>query len=378
MPLAGRDGPEVLVRQVETPSTLREQDTFNVRVVVDATVATQATMHLLIDGRLDSTHIVQLSQGANVFTMPHTPLPKGFHSFQVQLEAAADTMPENNEGISYSTVMGQARILVVEGASGEGRYLADALRAGGMDIVVRPPISVATDAAGLRDFDSVVLLNVRADLLSLPQQHASKAYVQSFGGGLVVIGGDHSYGVGGYARTPLEEALPVRMDLSGRKVQSSVALMLVIDTSGSMGEGPAGATKMDLAKKAAIESVALLGERDQIGILAFEDGWRWVVEATYLTNPGEVKSKIGTLAPGGGTEIHAALKEAYRAMAQREAKVRHIILMTDGLAPLGDYDELTKRTRADKITLSTIAVGTDADFGLLQQLAEAGKGRYYE
>ena len=44
---------------------------------------------------------------------------------------------------------------------------------------------------------------------------AINSYVQNLGGGLVVVGGEQSYGVGRYNRTPLEEALPVRMDLRG-------------------------------------------------------------------------------------------------------------------------------------------------------------------
>jgi Ca-activated chloride channel homolog len=65
-------------------------------------------------------------------------------------------------------------------------------------------------------------------------------------------------------------------------------------------------------------------------------------------------------------------------MAKLQAKVRHIILMTDGIAPQGAYDALTAQMRQDNITLSTIAIGTDADFGLLHRLADQANGRYYE
>ncbi len=65
-------------------------------------------------------------------------------------------------------------------------------------------------------------------------------HVRDFGGDLVVVGSDSAYGPGGYARTPLEDMLPVRMDLRGKSVSVSVALMLVVDVPGSMGGGPGG------------------------------------------------------------------------------------------------------------------------------------------
>ena len=136
----------------------------------------------------------------------------------------------------------------------------------------------------LHGYESVVLANVPANRLTLPQMRSISSYVQNLGGGLVVVGGERSYGVGRYGRTPLEEALPVRMDLRGRTLTASVALDLVIDVSGSMAGGP-GASKMDLAKEAAIRATEFLGEQDQLGILAFDDSNKWLQEPTFLTEP---------------------------------------------------------------------------------------------
>src|SRR5829696_9292988 len=158
---------------------------------------------------------------------------------------------------------------------------------------------------------------------------AITSYVQNLGGGLVVIGGEQSYGVGRYNHTPLEDALPVKMDLRGRTLTSSVALELVIDASGSMAGGP-GASKMDLAKEAAIRATELLGDQDQVGVISFDDTPRWVVEMQNMTDPAGVQTSIGSISPGGGTAIHPALEAAYDALVQREAKVKHLILLTDG------------------------------------------------
>src|SRR3712207_9200856 len=54
------------------------------------------------------------------------------------------------------------------------------------------------------------------------------------GRGLVTIGGNRSYALGGYRNSPLEELLPVVSEILDPKRRQSVAQVLAIDTSGSM------------------------------------------------------------------------------------------------------------------------------------------------
>jgi hypothetical protein len=205
-----------------------------------------------------------------------------------------------------------------------------------------------------------------------------KSYVRDHGGGLLVIGGDHAFGPGGYARTPLEDMLPVRMDLRGKSLSASVALMIVMDVSGSMGGGPGGASKMDLAKEAAIAAVELLGEYDQVGVLAFDDHNQWMIQPTFASDLTPIEDAISRMQPGGGTEIYPALKEGFEALVPLDAKVKHIILLTDGEAPRGPYEELAKQMDAAQVTVSTVGIGADADTNLLKELAQLGHGRYYD
>jgi Ca-activated chloride channel homolog len=375
--LGGRSSAEVLVRQVDTPSFVREGESFSVSVTIESSVQTAGKLHLLSDNQLLSTQDVELEPGTNTINVPQEPLGAGFHLFRAQIETSQDTYTQNNESGSYTVVQGKPRVLLVEGETGEARYLADALTAGGLSPDVRGAAEAPLDLAGLRAYESVVLVNVPANKLSSPQMKSIQSYVQNLGGGLVVVGGDKSFGVGRYARTPLEDALPVKMDLRGKTLTASVALVLVIDASGSMAGGP-GASKMDLAKEAAIRATELLGDQDQLGVISFDDTPKWVIEMQNLTEPASVQAAIGSISPGGGTAIYPALETAYDALIQREAKVKHVILLTDGLSAGGDYDQLTARMRAQNITLSSIAVGSDADFQLLRRIAEIGKGRYYE
>ncbi len=378
VPLGDTSGPEVLVQQLEAPGHLRVGERSSVTVQVQSTVETQATLRLLVDGRLTTSQEVQLVSGPNRFVMPLDPLPSGQHVVRAQADAEQDTLPQNNLAGALVTVVGPPRILLVEGAQGEGQYLADALRSTGIEVDTRSPSTAPLTAQGLRDYAAVVLADVPATAMGAGQMGTLKSYVQNFGGGLVVTGGDQAFGPGSYARTPLEDMLPVRMDLRGRSVSASVAMVLVIDTSGSMSEGPGGTSKMDLAKEAAMASAEMLGEYDQIGIVGFDDTPHWVLQPAPVTDLSVVQSAIGELQPGGGTEIYPALKTAYDSLAPLDAKVKHIILLTDGQAPQADYPTLTQQMRTANISLSTVAIGSDADFNLLRNLSDLGNGRYYE
>jgi len=378
VPLAADSGPEVLMRQLDAPPLLHEGDRFSVTAQVEATVPTSARLHLLVDGRLASTQEVDLLPGVNRFVLAQEPLPAGQHLLRVQIEPAIDTLPQNNTAGAVVVVSGPPAVLIAQGAPGDGQFLADALRAAGLKVDLTTVGAASLDPQALRDYASVVLANVTASALPAGQMRALQAYVRDFGGGLVVIGGDTAYGPGGYARTPLEDMLPVRMDLRGKSVSASVALMLVVDVSGSMGGGPGGASKMDLAKEAAIAAVELLGEYDQVGVLAFDDQNHWMIQPTFASDLTPIEEAIGRMQPGGGTEIYPALKESYQAIAPIDAKVKHIVLLTDGQAPRGDYPGLMQQLRDSQVTLSTIGIGTDADTQLLQELAQLGNGRYYD
>ena len=378
VPLEGVRGPEVLVRALDAPAQLREGERFSLSAQIEANLATSGTLYLLVDGRMVASQDVTIQAGTSRFVLPVEPLTNGHHVLRVQLQADADTLVQNNSGGAYVIVQGPPRVLVVEGTPGEGRFLVDALRAMGLTVDVTAPDGAALDASSLLSYASTVLVDVPAESLPAGRMLTLKSYVRDHGGGLLVVGGDRAFGPGGYARTPLEDMLPVRMDLRGKSLSTSVALIIVMDVSGSMGGGPGGASKMDLAKEAALAAVELLGEYDQVGILAFDDHNQWMIQPTFASDLTPIEDAIGRMQPGGGTEIYPALKEAFDALVPLDAKVKHLILLTDGEAPRGPYEDLAKQMEPAQVTLSTVGIGSDADTNLLQELAQLGHGRYYD
>jgi Mg-chelatase subunit ChlD len=378
VPIAATSGPDVAVRGVSLPPAVHKGEKFTLNVSIDSTVETSAQLHLSIDGRLDSTQSLQLHPGENSLVFGHDALPPGEHAVEVRVEAARDTIAENNVGYATLEVAGPPRVLLVEGDAGAARYVQAALTADGLTVDVEAPSILTGDVASLRQYDAIGLVNVPATRIGASGLIALQSYVRDFGGGLVTIGGDRSFGVGGYRNTPLEDVLPVSMDVRGRASHANIVLLLVIDVSGSMSEGPPGATKIELARQAAAGSIAQLSSGDQVGIIAFDDQNHWIHPTAFLTDPQSVQADIARLEPGGGTEIYPALLAAYDDIVQRPGKIKHILMMTDGLAPNGDYEGLTARMREKGVTLSTIAIGTDADLNLLQNLADWGRGRYYD
>src|SRR5438132_778823 len=377
LPLEAVRGPEVLVRALDGPAQLREGERFTVSAQIEANVSTTATLYLMIDGRLAGSLDVNVEPGSSRFILPVEPLTNGHHVLRLQLQTDEDTQVQNNSAGAYVIVQGPPRVLVVEGSPGEGRFLVDALRAMGLLVDTTPPDGSALDAQNLVSYASTVLVDVPAESLPGGRMLALKSYVRDHGGGLLVIGGDRAFGPGGYARTPLEDMLPVRMDLRGKSLSTSVALMIVMDVSGSMGGGPGGASKMDLAKAAALAAVELLGEYDQVGLLAFDDHNQWMIRPAFASDLTPIEDAISRMQPGGGTEIYPALKEAFDSVVPLDAKVKHIILLTDGEAPRGPYEELAKQMDAAQVPVSTVGIGSDADTNLLQELAQPGHGRYY-
>src|SRR4029077_7483497 len=115
-------------------------------------------------------------------------------------------------------------------------------------------------------YASVAMVDVDARSLTDDQVKTLAASTRDLGHGLVTLGGDESYGLGGYLDSPLEELLPVISDITDPKRRQSVAEVLAIDTSGSMaachcsdGNGgarlPGGVQKDDIAKAAAARTI---------------------------------------------------------------------------------------------------------------------------
>lgn len=382
VPLSSLKGPEIYLDGLSAPSTARENDQIPLQVRVQSSTDTTATLTLFMDGEALNTQSVSLTRGANSFVQDISRATKGFHTYTAQIvpQVGTDTRGENNRYSAFTNVIGKPRILMVEGRAGEAGALKSALDPS-LEADVIAPDAMPSDLKSLAAYDGVVLVNVPASSLPSKSMDNLQVAVRDLGKGLIVVGGDESYAAGGYFRTPLEAMLPVDLNLPSKLEIPSVGMALVIDRSGSMEAGHtasgAGVKKIELAKEAAYRAVAQLSAKDYAGVITFDSSADWVVPMQALGDPSQFKGRIGSITAGGGTNIYAGLAPAVDALIASKAKSKHIVLLTDGDSEPGDYAGLTRKIADNGITLSTVAVGSDANTELMKSLAAAGKGRYY-
>jgi Ca-activated chloride channel family protein len=362
-PLPGRTEPETQLSAVNAPA----------QVLVDSN-------HDDDQGRIEvyrgdikvADQPVKLKTGENRVVLKQTIDLGGLTPITARLKGYRDTLLDNNSDFALVSAAGKPRVLLVESDPDQAKHLTWALEEQNIQVDVRPPRGAPENLAELQNYDLMVLSNVPATSLSLRQMEVARTYVRDLGGGLIMIGGDQSFGLGGYYKTSLEEILPVRSDFEKEKEKPSLAMMLVIDKSGSM-----GGEKIEMAKEAARAAVELLGPSDKVGVLAFDGENFWVSELHPCTDKGFVLDRIAGLEAGGGTVMAPAMEEAHETLRSAVAKLKHVIILTDGISMPGDFEGIAQAMSADRITVSTVALGSDADQTLLEEIARLGNGRFY-
>ena len=370
MPANVRGAGDSWIEAIELPPDMREQEPVAATMQVFSRVATQATVELLGNGATLESRDVDLQPGLNTIPFEVRLPGQGGVTISGRIDTQDDPFPQNDRHAQSIRVGARPRVLYVEGRPASAHYLRDALAGEGMDVVLGQPASIPPTVGGLEEYDLVLLSDVPSTSFSEAQMDAVLAYVRDSSGGFIFAGGESSFGEDGYAETAIEEALPIWFEINEKR--KDLALVIVMDKSYSM-VGP----KLQLSKEAAKAALELLEPTHRFGLITFDDTPHSTVPLQAATDKPLMNDFINRIIASAQTNIYPALEMAYDELAQNDAEVRHIILLSDGKTYPDEYEALVTRMAEDSITVSSVAVGEEADRELLGNIAEWGNGRSY-
>ncbi len=372
-------GVDCAVVEVGVPATIAAGEPFVAAAVVVAQGGGSAQWRLLCDGVVAQRGEVELQDGRNVLQFRHALDEPGQHEFAIEVERDGDVCPSNDRATAVVRVQSAPRFLCVTPKGRDDRLTA-ALRTAGFDVVVTAPERAPLSLAQLDGFRAVVLEDVAAGDLPAGGMRALAQWVRDLGGGVLMTGGKSSFGVGGYHRSPVEEVLPVTMEIREEQRKFGLAMAIALDVSGSMRADAGGEPKIALATRGVAGAIDLLSPIDAVSLLAVDTAAHVVVPLTAVTAKPELMARARAIDVGGGgiyvgEALHAAAEELAKATQQH----KHLVLFADAsdAEQPGDFETFVPALVAQGITVSVIAVGSasDQDAELLLRIAQLGQGR---
>jgi len=379
VPLKRGDDAEMLIEKVVLPNELLWEQPFDAHVFVHSNVTAKARVHLYTGDKASPNpqpQTVELTPGKNRVTFPGLKMRSGgakeVRAVLEPLNRADDTLTENNEAYAFTDVQTENRILIMTSDVAEVKHLLAALEGEKMTLDVRAGASLPDNPEAYRAYDCIVLANLARGFLSEQQMRVIETCVKDQGAGLVMIGGDQSFGAGGYLQTPIEDALPVNMDLKNQRVMPSGALCIVLHTC-EFADGNAWGKKIS---KAAIK---VLSPQDYAGLIyyGYPGGEQWCFK------PAPVRPKMFELIdgcePGDMPSLNSIVSMAVTSLANlKNVSLKHCIIITDG-DPSPPTGSTLAAAKNGSITVSAISIFPHggADVSVLKDVAAQTGGRYY-
>jgi len=373
---------EALIDKTVLPSRVKIGEPFTVKVITSALNSQHGRLVLRRDGQpLGTARDIDIAPGKRVHDFEVRIDKPGFYKFEAALETDpnADTILENNKGLGFVTVRGRPQVLYVSPTPSLMKYIQKSLASQNIDVLYAPPQAMPTTAAAFQHFDSVILSDVPRDAFSVAQMQALQISTRDFGVGFGMIGGENSFGVGGYRNTAIEETLPVSLEVKKQKRMPSVAVALVIEDL----EIPASVNMSKEASKALID---LLDPMDEAGVLdcnGFGSANGWRIPLQHVTDRAAMQSQIDSLNNMGDPPSYDPfLLEAARALQASSAKIKHIIFLGDGDAiwegQQSGMGSTMQKIRNMGITVSTVATAADQNgIAFMAAIARDGGGHSY-
>jgi uncharacterized membrane protein len=372
-PLSPRDLGDTWVDAIAVPAPVTPGALVTATVTAGSQRAASALVELRDGAKVLGSKIVPLAAGDTSVPFDITFDRSGSHLLEATVTAAGDPLAVNNTLRRELVVSPQARVLYIDSTPDSAKYLQNALTQSGFSVTIGGPAQLPTTADALEPWDVVILSDLPRSAIPDTAMSALAVWVEQRGGGLLVAGGESVFGEGGsggYRKTELERLTPVTFE---RKDEPEVALIIVLDKSWSM-----AGQQMELCKTAAQAAVDVMTDEQLVGVVTFNDELNWDITLRNVgKNRAMIKKAIAAIEPSGHTLIYPAIEQAYLALKNARARAKHVVLLSDGRSYPDDYEGLVKKMVAEKMTVSSIAVGPAADRELLGNIATWGQGRSY-
>ncbi|MEO8376964.1 MAG: VWA domain-containing protein [Candidatus Sumerlaeota bacterium] len=395
IPLNYESRNDVQLEKIVVPERTAKDAPFDIKVFVNAEQNTDATIRIFEDGNLILEEKRGVSAGRNPpFIMQRRLKDGGFHNYTATVEAAGDQRPQNNQANGFTYLKAEPRVLLVEGGDLQSTaYLHSALQAENIIVDVVAPGQIPTSIETIQRYDSVIFSNVAAGEMSLAQMQLIERAVHDLGIGFIMIGGENSFGAGGYMDSPIEQALPVSMDVKQKKVLPNGALVIVLHTC-EIADGNAWAREISAA------SLNVLSAQDYFGIVYFgpqapgstkggvnTTGWGgpgwgdhflWDPGVQLVGDKKAMRTAIKGVQPSDMPTFDPTMKMAAEALIAVKAETKHMVVISDG-DPQPPQQSVVNAIRNNGITVSTVGIfpHDPTTVATLEQMAYWGGGNYY-
>ncbi len=377
LPIAYDHDQEVWVERLELPRFVRIGENYEAAVIVSSLSAGKGDLIFKENGRVIYRGEAAYQSGKNRFVLPLQLREPGYYEYEAAIEVPKenDGYQRNNKAISYLFLQGQNQTLLVMDSEGDRRdweTLKRTLELAKRDVQVMSAYELPTDPLALLMYDSILFVNVPAEQLSVPQFEALRDAVYHQGSGFLMVGGDNSFGPGGYHNTLIEELLPVTMDIKNKKILPKSAMAIILHTC----EFPQGNT---WGKRITKQAIKVLGSQDEIGVLVYgyQGGAQWLFPFTPASQYKQLSIKINKVQIGDMPSFANTMTMALTGFKNVDAANKHMIIISDG-DPQPPPPALLQQFVNNRISVTTVAVfphGTQTQ--TMRAIANVTGGRFY-
>ena len=375
---------------MRAPARARIGQSVDLRCFIRSQGGAKGTLYLKENGRsvdLDPTapgdgRAIELASGPNTIDVPVSMDAPGAQRFEAVFEPAAgsaDGIVQNKRGATTVFVSGEGRVLLV-GAPEEAEALAGVLRSSGISVDAAAPEALEQGIAYIAAYDAIVLANVARYEIDNATDRMLHAYVHDLGGGMLVLGGDKSFGAGGWIDSEAARAWPVKLDPPATRELPRGALALVMHSC----EMPDANYWSEVVATSAIEALSRL---DYAGIVVFGFGGgaggvmgsSWYFPMQIVGDKTAALAAAKSMPVGDMPDFAASMKVALEGLRQVKAGQLHAIVISDG-DPTPPSNELLAEYRDIKATITTVMLAGHGDVNQMQNMkamAELTGGSFY-